>query len=316
MIDRRNFAGAAGLVAASALLGSTAHAEGHAEGAAVSAVVTPPKGPWTSTGEIRRGGGVLHYAAIGDGVAGKPPIVLLHKLGGWLSDWRFVAPALAAGRTVIAFDLPGHGGSRWDGAPPYIQTLGETAALLVGALDEMGHAQVDLIGTSLGGCVAVPLAAFWPERVRRLALVSCALGGARSLAAIKAAVDAGQGKLFDAAGNPRPTTAEQLVTTFGIVHPEAINIDGNLSRRAAGHWIQPSERGVALADIKGTLPRVTAPTLLLYGEKDKAYLKFRAGAEAALAHSRTEIVPDAGAFVMQDNPPATGAILRRFVSEA
>ncbi|MDZ5649742.1 alpha/beta hydrolase [Nitrospirillum sp. BR 11828] len=279
------------------------------------AVPVPPAGPWARTGDIQRAGGVLHYATLGS-ATDKPPVILLHKLGGWLSDWRFVAPALAEGRQIIAFDLPGHGGSRWSGEPPYLQTLEETAATLVGALDEMGIDQIDLIGTSLGGCLSVPLAVRWPERVRKLALVSCALGGHRTLAEIREDVDAKQANLYDRNGYPVPTKPELLTQIFGIVNTGPINADGIDSRKAAGRWIQPSERGVAFADIMGALPRIQAPTLLVYGEFDKAYVKFRSDAEKALKNSRTEVVPNSGAFVMQDNPAATAEILKRFVNEA
>jgi pimeloyl-ACP methyl ester carboxylesterase len=314
MSDRREILMGAGL-----LLGAAASMPAAARTAKASRAArmtyTVPQGPWTELGDLRRAGGKLHYAALGpkDG-GGKPPIVLLHKLGGWLSDWRFVAPALAEGRRVLAFDLPGHGGSRWDGAPPYIQTLGETAALLVGALDELGIDRVDLIGTSLGGCVAVPLSAFWPERVRKLAIVSSALGGKRTLAELKVAVDDKQrGTTVDAEGYPLPVPDDMLRNIFGIVHAEEINKEGWESRKAAGLWPPPSERGVGITDIQGTLKRVAAPTLLLYGEYDKAYLKFRPSAEAALKNSVTKIVPKSGAFVMMDNPPETARILRDWV---
>jgi len=276
----------------------------------------PPPGPWTGGGLLQRAGGQLHYVTLGTDQS-RPPLVLLHKLGGWVADWRLVAPALAQGRRVIAFDLPGHGDSLWQGPPPYIQSLGETAALLVGAFDEMGIAQVDLIGNSLGGCAAVPLAAFWPERVRRLVLVSCALGGPHTLAEIAEKIDKSKRKVgYSPAGDPLPLDVEHMVSIFGTVHPEQITAEMNASRRRAGRWAQPSERGVAITDLRGTLTRVEAPTLLLYGSNNKDYLPFRAGAEAALKHSSTEFVPDAGAFVMQDNPPATAAILKRFVEQA
>jgi pimeloyl-ACP methyl ester carboxylesterase len=303
MVSRRDVALGAGL----AVLGSSAVS---AAGKAVSALSMP--GPWTRTGALRRAGGVLAYATLGEPDAVRPPLVLLHKLGGWLSDWRQVAPALAQGRQVIAFDLPGHGRSRWDGAPPYLQSLGETSALLVGALDEMGIDRADLAGTSLGGCIAVVMAALWPERLRRVAIVSSALRERRSLAEISRLVDRGQGQLFDRNGDPLPNTAKQLVDTFGIVHAGPISVEGNASRRAAGRWIQPSERGVGACDLVAGLRRITAPTLLVYGALDKAYLKFRPAAEAALRDCRTEVVLDSGAFVIQDNPLPTAAVLKRF----
>jgi pimeloyl-ACP methyl ester carboxylesterase len=272
-------------------------------------------GPWTGGGLLQRAGGQLHYVTLGAD-QGKPPLVLLHKLGGWVADWRLVAPALAQGRRVIAFDLPGHGDSQWLGPPPYVQSLGETASLLVGAFDEMGIAQVDVIGNSLGGCAAVPLAAFWPERVRRLGLVSCALGGAHTLAEIAVKIDKAKRTIgYSPAGDPLPLDAQHLVAIFGTVHPERITAEMNASRQRAGRWVQPSERGVAITDLRGTLKRVEAPTLLLYGSNNKDYLPFRAGAEAALKHSVAAFVQDAGAFVMQDNPPATAAILNRFLNQ-
>jgi pimeloyl-ACP methyl ester carboxylesterase len=315
MSNRRQVLVNAGLVLGAATTSASAVARATKSPAPARMAYTVPTGPWTEFGDLPRAGGMLHYAALGpkDG-GGKPPIVLLHKLGGWLSDWRFVAPALAQGRRVLAFDLPGHGGSRWEGAPPYIQTLGETAALLVGALDELGIDQIDLIGTSLGGCVGVPLSAFWPERVRKLAIVSSALGGRHTLAELKVAVeDKQRGVTVDAQGYPVPVADDMLRNTFGMVNAAVINKEGWESRKAAGLWAQPSERGVGITDIRGTLKRVTAPTLLLYGEYDKAYFKFREAAEAALPHPTTKIVMKSGAFVMMDNPTETARILRDWV---
>lgn len=310
MLNRRQIMQGASLAAGAALV-----AAGPARAAVKTSAPVPPKGPWTEFGEIQRGGGVLHWAALGPKDSAKPPVILTHKLGGWLSDWRFVAPLLASDRRVIAFDLPGHGGSRWAGKAPYVQTLGETAALLHGAFYELGFDQVDYIGTSLGGCAGVPLAAFWPERIRKLAIVSSALGGAKTMAELKAGVDDKQkGTLFDAKGRPVPTAPDLLRKTFGIVNAESIAKEGDQSRLAAGDWIQPSERGVGATDIKGTLSRVKVPTLLVYGQFDKAYLKFREGAEAALTDHVTKIVPNAGAFVMQDNPKDTAAILNEWIA--
>jgi pimeloyl-ACP methyl ester carboxylesterase len=305
MIDRRTLTLGMGMLSAATLAAPQAMAQ--------IAFSEPGVGPWKNSALLRRAGGVLHYAELGNPQSSLPPVVLLHKLGGWMADWRFVAPSIAETRRVIAFDLPGHGDSRWDGDPPHIQTVGETASLLVGALDELGIAQVDLVGTSLGGCVSVPLAAHYPERVRNLALVSCALGGGRTLAQI-GVLDKAETTIYDSNGLPFPMDASVAVRIMGLVHPGPINADQNASRRRAGRWIQPSERGVALANLLGLLPRIAARTLLVYGDQPNGYLKFRTGAEAALKHSHTVIIPDSGAFVMQDNPPATAAALIAFLN--
>ena len=310
MINRRELGKGLGLLAAGTVAGAAM-----AGTATLAAPTTPPAGPWTATHKLRRAGGVLNYATIGEPDPSRPPVVLLHKLGGWMADWRHVAPALAQGRQVIAFDLPGHGGSRWDGPAPYMLTLGELAAILVGALDEMGIAKIDLFGTSIGGCIAVILAACWPERVNSIAVLSSALGGHRTLAQIRQLIDEKQVNLFDAKGDPLPTTADQLRQIFGIIHADDINVESNAARLAAGRWIQPCERGVAITDIAGTVPRVMAPTLLVYGANDKAYLKFRPTIEPLLRKGRSAVIADSGAFVMQDNPAETARVLRDFLRE-
>lgn len=313
MINRRELGKGLGLMAASAVVTGAAATSACAAKPAPQ-IGAPLPGPWTSTGTLRRAGGVLHFATIGEHNPAVPPVILLHKLGGWLSDWRHVAPHLAQGRQVIAFDLPAHGASRWDGPAPYILTLGEIAALLVGALDEMGIDKVNLFGTSLGGCTAVSLAAFWPERIHSLAILSSALGGRRTLEQIKVLVDAKQTNLFDKNGDPLPTNADLLRQIFGIVNAQAISDEGHLSRLAAGRWIQPCERGVAITDIAGNMPRIQAPTLLVYGEFDKAYHKFRPTVEPVLRNGRTVVVKNSGAFVMQDNPAETAQVLNAFLS--
>lgn len=311
MINRRDMAKMLGMGAAMMAGGAKA-----ARPAPKAAPIVPPAGPWTRIGDIRRGGGILHYATLGEAKAGQPPVLLLHKLGGWLADWRQVAPALAQGRQVIAFDLPGHGGSRMDGPPPYIHTLGETAAMLFGAMDEMGIDTVDIMGTSLGGCLGVVMAAANPDRVRRLGVISSALGGRRSLEEVRQAVDVKLKPIFDAGGHPLPTGPEMLVGTFGMVHAEAINVEGIQSRQVADLWLQPSERGVGVTDLKSALRRVECPTLLVYGQYDKAYQRFRPFAEAVLRKGETVVVPESGAWAIQDNPQATGPLLAHFLEKA
>ena len=266
------------------------------------------------SGAVRRAGGTISYKLMGDR-DGKPPLVLLHKLGGWIQDWQHVAPALAQGCQVFAFDLPGHGNSKWLGPPPYIQSQAESAAAILGALDEMGIDQFDIAGTSLGGCIGVVLASSYPDRVRRLAVLSSALRERRSLAEIKARIDDAQTNLYDRRGLPYPVVPEQLINTFGIVHAQDIAVSGTRSRSVAGRWIQPSERGVANFDYPSAMRRINAPTLLVYGEHDKAYLKFRSQVEAALTNSRTEIIGNSGAFVIEDNPTAVVPVLKRFFDQ-
>jgi pimeloyl-ACP methyl ester carboxylesterase len=87
------------------------------------------------------------------------PLVLLHGIGMSRQVWDPVVPALARHFDVIAVDLPGFGESAPAQAEPLPATL---AAAVAGLLDEIGVTTPHLAGNSLGGWVALELAAIRP----------------------------------------------------------------------------------------------------------------------------------------------------------
>jgi pimeloyl-ACP methyl ester carboxylesterase len=87
-----------------------------------------------------------------------PALVLLHGLGHRRQGWAAVRDKLTPYRDVISVDLPGHGQSpplRANGQPPVEAIAGQIAALLSG----LGLSRPHLAGNSLGGTVALTLAA-------------------------------------------------------------------------------------------------------------------------------------------------------------
>src|SRR5690606_24379236 len=76
-----------------------------------------------------------------------------------------VMPRLAAGRNVVAIDLPRHGGSRpWTGVLDQARLQGVLEALL----DHIEAERAHLVGHSMGGGLALGLALDHPDRVRGL----------------------------------------------------------------------------------------------------------------------------------------------------
>jgi pyruvate dehydrogenase E2 component (dihydrolipoamide acetyltransferase) len=101
----------------------------------------------------------------GEGV----PVLLLHGFGGDLNTWMFNQPALSNGRRTFALELPGHGLSAKDvGAG---DVAGFTEAI-EGALSALDLGQVHVVGHSMGGALAVSLAARQPERVASVTLLA------------------------------------------------------------------------------------------------------------------------------------------------
>jgi pimeloyl-ACP methyl ester carboxylesterase len=106
------------------------------------------------------------------GAPGGRPVVLVHGWGACVYTFRDAVPALArAGRRVLALDLRGHGLSdKPIGRGNYTVTaLVDDVRHL---LDVLGLDQVDLLGHSLGGGVALHFALAHPHRIRRLVLAA------------------------------------------------------------------------------------------------------------------------------------------------
>lgn len=95
------------------------------------------------------------------------PLVILHGLLGSSRNWINMARRLSGERPVWAIDLRNHGTS------PHAETMAweELVTDVTETLATLGHPQVDLMGHSLGGKVAMRLAIEAPEWVRRLIVV-------------------------------------------------------------------------------------------------------------------------------------------------
>jgi non-heme chloroperoxidase len=111
---------------------------------------------------VRAGDGVdLRVRSVGDGPA---KLLFIH---GWMVSgavWDRVLPSLdVRGRTLIVPDLRGTGGS---GRPTSGYTLARFGADLLEILDAMGPDGAALVGHSMGGQLALWLAAMEPRRVR------------------------------------------------------------------------------------------------------------------------------------------------------
>lgn len=291
-------------------IGRRAFVAGSTALAAAPAFATKaPEASWTGGGFIERAGGRIAYATLGPSTG--EPVVLLHKVGGWMADWRVAAPLLARQRRIIAMDLPGHGDSTY-GKPPHVQTVAETAAILLAALSELGIDRFTVAGNSLGGVVGVTMAARYPERISRLVLASVSLFEGQTRAELDKVEQARDPEVWTSDWRPKPRTMAQ-VARFGTVDPR-IEDEQNASRAKADRWVRPSERGVALTDTRALLAKVQAPTLLLYADRGY-YTKYVEVGRKALPSATIVQVPGAGSFVHQEKPAETAAAMLAFLKD-
>lgn len=124
--------------------------------------------------EVAVGGRSLRIGRVGAGEG--TPVVLVHGYAGDLNGWAFNIPALMGAASVIAVDLPGHGGSDKDVGDG---SLGTLAAALGEALSQLGVPRAHLVGHSLGAAVVAWLAAEQPQLAASLTLIApaCLPGG-------------------------------------------------------------------------------------------------------------------------------------------
>lgn len=119
--------------------------------------------------ELQRNGVTLAYDDTG---SGDPPLVFLHPWSGDRSFFALQVEHFAPQHRCVALDLRGHGASD---SPPDGYSMAELADDVAWSLAELGVPAAVVIGHSMGGIVAVHLAADHPERVAAVVVLDSPL---------------------------------------------------------------------------------------------------------------------------------------------
>lgn len=109
-----------------------------------------------------------NYHDIGSGF----PVLLIHGSGPGVSawaNWRKTFPILGSCRRIIAPDMVGFGFTERPDSQQY--DLDAWVSQSVGLLDALGIEQIDVVGNSFGGAIALALAIRHPKRFRKLVLM-------------------------------------------------------------------------------------------------------------------------------------------------
>jgi pimeloyl-ACP methyl ester esterase len=249
------------------------------------------------------------------------PLVLVHGAGTSSAIWHRVMPRLGAERRVVAPDLPGYGGSPAAG-PGF--ALEEVADGLVAGLDEAGvPAPYDLVGHSMGGAIAILLAARHPERVRLLVLVAPA-----GLAALPRAAAGLLGAVAAPFAVARRTLATPLagsalvrrLALAGVARDgarvPAANARAVLASSAGATRIGPGLASAAAADLRATLADVKTPLGLVWGEHDPVIPPRRIEViRRARPDAELRIVSDTAHAPMLERPDAFCAALEAVLAQ-
>lgn len=212
-------------------------------------------------------------------------VVLLHGFAGTARHWDRVTAALDGERySPLALDL----------GPDALQRVPDAAP-----------DRFILCGYSMGGRVALHIAAAAPERVTRLVLVSATAGiddrPERLAADERLAGEIEQGTIEQFIAHWR--TSPLFAGDPGWVHEEIASD----TRRLAPAQLAATLRALGpgrLAPLWDHLDRLTMPAVVLAGERDQRYVAIAARLAAALPRAECVIVPGAGHRLALEAPEA------------
>ncbi|KUL41761.1 hydrolase [Streptomyces sp. NRRL F-4489] len=272
------------------------------------------------------------------GAAGRDrePALCLHGLGGSSRNWTALMPLLADRLDPEAIDLPGFGESPPPADGNY--SVSAQARTVIRYLDAAARGPVHLLGNSMGGAIATRVAAARPDLVRTLTLVSPALPELPpQRTAVPTALLAvpGVARLFSRLTRdwtPEQRTREVLTLCYGDaarITPEgfASAAEEYARRLELPYFWEVMERSARAVVGSYTLggqhgmwrqaERVLAPTLLVYGGRDRL-VSFRMARRAAAAFrgSRLLTLPEAGHVAMMEYPETVARAVRELADAA
>ena len=254
----------------------------------------------------------LHVAEAGDG----PALLLVHGLTASHAVWEPTLAAFAARWRVIAPDLPGHGESDKPDAP---YTIDFFAGMIRSLARELGVREAVVAGSSLGGQVALELAAWCPTFTRALVLAAPAVGYSATMRPVGQALQMLTGPRVLRASlaqffqrNFHDRSQIRHVTRQRILEERLASPDFPAFARAVAR----SLGGVLTADSQ-PLERVTQPVLVVWGREDRLVpLRRSERLLRRLPHARLHVLERCGHLPMLEQPAAFNRVLDGFLREA
>lgn len=239
------------------------------------------------------------------------PVLFIHGFGGDLNNWLFNLDAVAARAPVLALDLPAHGQSDPKLPGTSIEAL---ASFVLKFLDVVGAAgPVHVVAHSMGGAIAIRMAASAPDRVASLALISPAGLGA------EINTDYTDGFIRAQSRRELKPVLQQLFADPDLVSRQMIDdllkykrMDGiePLLQELAAALFHDGRQTTLLA---GELAQVTKPVLVLWGKDDQVIPS--AQAAQAPAGAEVRLFDGTGHMAMLEKASEVNAALLKQVAK-
>jgi pimeloyl-ACP methyl ester carboxylesterase len=257
-------------------------------------------------------GETLAYVPWGN-PAGRP-VVLIHGYTDNARDWVPLIPYLSPQLRLIVVDIRGHGASS---KPECCYTRLDFAYDIKLLLDALNIERADIVGHSLGSIIAQTFAEFWPERTDRVVLISSTGGQPPGAPPHKPAFD--YAAAIRALKEPIDPDSEFMIAWWSSPTPVDADFLRRQRRDAAGIplrvWLAVLDQGLLGADLQKTLPKLTAPTLLIWGSKDPIMPEEeRRTLRDALPHAQVRVFEGLGHNPFWEDPKGVAAAINPFLT--
>ena len=256
-------------------------------------------------------------AYIDMGSATGPPLVLIHGYTDNARDWVPMLPYLSKQFRLILVDIRGHGQSS---KPECCYSRLDFAYDIKLLLDALGVQRADLAGHSLGSIIAQTFAEFWPERTNRVVLIA-STGGTppdapkgppkldyvTEIRKLKDPIDPDSPFMVAWWDSPTPVDAEFIRRQRR-----------DSARIPLSVWLAVMDQGLsgenAYGDLQRTLPRLLAPTLLIWGSLDPIMEEpARASLRKALPNAEVRVFEGLGHNPFWEDPVAVAGVINTFL---
>lgn len=257
------------------------------------------------TGKLTTVDGVaVHHLDEGQG----PVVILIHGFGGHTFSFRKNIPALAEHFRVIAVDLMGFGYTERPRKSDY--SLTAQARMVVGLMDALGIESAAIVAHSMGGEVAMRIAAGFPERVEKLVLVASVSG--------------------DRFPSLPPTPIMRpFMAAFGRLTSRFLLRRGFYDRAKLTEEVREGYRGPRrirgftagiyqlFRDWRHDRPiafdKITQPTLILWARAEKLPNWMLGRLRKRLPQAEVRFIEEAGHLVLEEQPDAANRLMLRFL---
>ncbi len=258
----------------------------------------------------------IHYTVQGEG----SPVVMIHGFLDSHKTWRRNEHVLAHNHRVYTIDALGFGASERVRAPIY--TLKKQAAFLAEFFETQKIERADVIGHSMGGALALQFAYDFPELVHKLVLVAPAtfIYGAlprNGMKTMPRQITRGVLGIYEKIQGDRGNPVRFAYGDPERITPDAIQIRNSMMRVRGQHdaliSMTKSKRD---ANVPQELYKVAAPTLIVWGRKDRVVPASHARKHIrALPNARLEWIENAGHLPHEEEPHAVNELVKNFLAE-